>query len=93
MGGAMRKGSPLSVELEEQVSKLAPEEKLHLIRRLIADLDEGCDEVSEDEISAAWLREAQRRYKELEEGTAIAIPADEALAKARERLSLLRGDK
>ncbi|MDY6981919.1 MAG: addiction module protein [Pseudomonadota bacterium] len=86
----MRKASPLSAELEEQVNKLAPEEKLHLLRRLIADIDESCDDISTDEISAAWLQEAQRRIRELEDGSVIAIPADEVITKARERLRNVR---
>lgn len=85
----MRKANALA-ELEEQIDKLGPEEKKQLLRRLIADLDDASDGDSPEDISAAWLQEAQRRFQELEDGTAIAVPADEAIARARERLRNVR---
>jgi len=73
-------------ELEEELSKLSGPEKKQILRRLIADLDEGRDE----DVERAWLEEAQRRYRELKDGVVEAIPAVEAIAKARERLGNVR---
>lgn len=71
-----------TAKLEEQLEKLTPAEKKQLLRRLIADLDENQDQNAKQ----AWLEEAQRRYTELENGSVAAIPADIAIAKARDRL-------
>ncbi|MGV3593411.1 MAG: addiction module protein [Gammaproteobacteria bacterium] len=40
--------------------------------------------------SAAWLQEAQRRIRELEDGSVTAVPAAEVIAKARDRLRNVR---
>jgi len=69
-------------ELEQELLKLSSPEKKQLIKRLIADLDEGQDE----NVELVWLEEAQRRYKELKDGVVKAVPATIAIAKARERL-------
>jgi len=73
-------------ELEEELVKLSDPEKKQLLRRLIADLDEGRDE----DVKRAWLEEAQRRYKELKDGVVQAVPAEESIARARERLRNVR---
>jgi len=73
-------------ELEVELLELSDFEKKKLLRRLIADLDEGRDEY----VERAWLQEAQRRYKELKDGVVKAVPAGEAIAKARERLGNVR---
>ena len=73
-------------ELEKELLKLSDPEKKQLLRRLIADLDEGRDESAE----RVWLEEAQRRYQELKDGEVQAVPAKEAIARARERLGNVR---
>lgn len=73
--------------MEEELSKLTGPEKMELLRRLIADLDDTRDEG----VERAWLMEAQRRYKELKDGVVQAVPARDATAKARERLLDVRG--
>jgi hypothetical protein len=75
-----------TAKLEEQLCNLSESEKKHLLRRLIADLDEGQDQ----DVKRAWLEEAQRRYKELKDGVVSAVGADEAIEKARERLRNVR---
>lgn len=75
-----------TAKLEEQLSKLSESEKKQLLRRLIADLDEGQDQ----DVKRAWLEEAQRRYKELKDGMVSAVGADEAIEKARDRLRSVR---
>jgi len=69
-------------ELEQALLKLSNPEKKRLLKRLIADLDEGRDE----DVERIWLEEAQRRFKELKDGVVEAVPSTEAIAKARERL-------
>ena len=73
-------------ELENELLKLSDPEKKQLLRRLIADLDEGRDESAE----RVWLEEAQRRYQELKDGEVQAVPAKETIARARERLGNVR---
>jgi hypothetical protein len=73
-------------ELEDQLSKLNESEKKELLRRLIADLDAVQDEGAE----RAWLEVAQQRYRELKEGIVEPVPAEKAIAKARERLRDVR---
>jgi hypothetical protein len=73
-------------KLEEELLKLSGPEKKQLLRRLIADLDEEQDE----DVERAWLEEAQLRYRELKDGVVKAIPAEETIAKARERLGNVR---
>lgn len=69
-------------ELELELLKLSGPEKKQLLKRLIAELDEGRDE----DVERVWLEEAQRRFKELKDGMVEAVPATVAIAKARERL-------
>lgn len=69
-------------ELEEELVNLGESEKKQLLRRLIADLDECRD----DDVERAWLEEAQRRYQELKDGVVKGVPAEESIARARERL-------
>jgi len=41
--------------------------------------------LSEAEVEQLWIEEAQRRSAEIDAGTAVTIPAEEALARARAR--------
>ncbi|MDT8398582.1 MAG: addiction module protein [Pseudomonadales bacterium] len=75
-----------TAKLEEQLGKLSESEKKQLLRRLIADLDEGQDQ----DVKRVWLEEVQRRYKELKDGIVPVVGADEAIEKARERLRNVR---
>ncbi len=70
-------------EIEREIRSLKPEEKVALLRALIADLD---DEKIDSEVERAWLAEAQRRRGELEEGLVEAVPAEEVFQRARSRL-------
>lgn len=58
---------------------LSKEDRAQLVQRLVRSLDSPTPE----ELKAEWLEEARRRAKELDDGTAQAIPADEVLKKAR----------
>ncbi len=66
--------------LEAEVLRLAPGERSHLLERLIASLD------SDPEVEAAWEREADRREAELESGSIVEVPGQEAIARLRARL-------
>lgn len=66
--------------LEAEVLKLGPSDRSHLLERLIASFD------ADPEIEAAWEREADRREAELTNGTAVAVPGQEAVARLRSRL-------
>jgi putative addiction module component (TIGR02574 family) len=56
---------------------------MHLLRDLIADLDGAIDK----DVEKAWLDEAERRHRELKEGTVEPVPAEEVFARARARLN------
>ena len=69
-------------QVETELRELAAADRDRLLRDLVADLDG----VPDKDIEAAWLAEAQKRYEELRSGTVKAVPADEAIRKARARL-------
>jgi putative addiction module component (TIGR02574 family) len=66
--------------LEAQALKLTTSERAQLAEPLIASLDE------DGEIEAAWAAEVERRIAEIEGGHVQMIPAEEAIARARESL-------
>ena len=70
-------------EIEREIRSLRPKEKVALLRALIAGLD---DEKVDEDVERAWLEEAQRRRRELEEGLVEAVPAEEVFQRARSRL-------
>ena len=67
--------------LEAQLLRLPPEERAHLARVLIESLDE------QPELDPSWVDEAERRAAELASGGVDAVPAADALARARRRLA------
>ncbi len=67
--------------LEAEALKLLPAERSHLLERLVASLD------VDPEVEAAWALEADRREAELASGSVEAVPAAEAMARLRARLS------
>ncbi len=67
--------------LEAEALKLPPAERSHLLERLVASLD------ADPEVEAAWALEADRREAELASGSVEAVPAAEAIARLRARLS------
>ena len=73
-------------DIENEIRSLSADDRMHLLRDLIADLDGSMDE----DVEKAWLEEAERRYKDLKEGKVELIPAEEVFAKARARLKRLR---
>ncbi len=69
-------------ELEAKIRSLSPEDKTELLRSLIGELDGPADA----DVEQAWLKEAQRRHREIEEGKVTAIPAEQVFANLRARL-------
>jgi len=69
-------------DIENEIRSLSADDRMHLLRDLIADLDGSMDE----DVEKAWLEEAERRYKQLKEGKVELIPAEEVFAQARARL-------
>jgi hypothetical protein len=70
-------------QIEGEALHLSEEERAELAQKLLISLDSP----SEKEIAVDWLREAQRRARELDEGTVRPISSDEVRRKAQ---SLLR---
>ncbi len=70
-------------QLEAEIRKLNLKERAALAERIVQSLDE----LSESEIEALWVEEAERRLDELEQGLATEIPAEEVLRRARTAIS------
>ena len=73
-------------EVERDARRLSPEEREHLVGCLLSSLD---DEPLSD-VDQSWLRAAEVRRQELQEGRVAGIPAAEALAAVRHQLDKLR---
>ena len=69
-------------EIERDIRSLSDDERNHLLRDLVADLDGNPD----PEVEKAWLEEAQRRLRELQQGDVEALSAEEVFRSARDRL-------
>lgn len=69
-------------ELEKEVRALGSREKAALARTLIEDLDVTEDQDTEQ----LWIEEAQRRYNAYLTGELKAVPGEEAMQRARQRL-------
>ena len=69
-------------EIEAQIRALGPEDKAILFRALIAELDGPSDEA----VQRAWLEEAQRRYREIENGNVEPVAAERVFSNLRARL-------
>lgn len=69
-------------EIEREILELDAEQKLDLLRALIAELDSPADA----EVEKAWLKESQRRYRELVEGKVKGVPGPLVFERLRARL-------
>ena len=74
--------STATAEIEAKIRALSLDEKAHLIRSLIAQLDGPADV----NVEAAWLEEAQRRHREIVEGKVRPVPGERVFANLRARL-------
>lgn len=79
---------PLAFEqLEAEALNLPPEVRATLVQRLLASLDEEDGIEDPADVERAWLEEAERRYARYLAGETQAVPAAEALARVRARLT------
>ena len=69
-------------DVERDIRALSSEDKVDLLRALIAELDAPAD----PNVERAWLETAQRRYKELVDGTVKGVPGPLVFARLRQRL-------
>ena len=66
-------------ELETEIKKLALKDRAKLAKWIV----ESLDDLSEAEVEALWVEEAERRLDELEAGVVKAIPSKEVIRRAR----------
>ncbi len=69
-------------EFESKFRALSPDEKVDVIRSLIAELDGPPD----TDVEVAWLEEAQRRHREIVEGKVHPVPGERVFANLSARL-------
>jgi cell division GTPase FtsZ len=69
-------------EIEQDIRALNGEEKIQLLRSLIAELDAPAD----PNVERAWLETAQRKYRELVEGKVKGVPGPLVFERLRARL-------
>ena len=67
---------PLAI-IQQDIRALSTEEKEEILRTLIEELDGPVD----PGIEAAWLEEAERRGKEIDDGIVECVPAKDVFAK------------
>jgi putative addiction module component (TIGR02574 family) len=70
-------------DLEVKILELDPKERARLAKRLL----ESLEALSENEIEALWLDEAERRDQALDADPSRAIPGDDVMREARALLS------
>jgi Putative addiction module component len=69
-------------DIEREIRELSAEEKVELMRSLIAELDAPADA----NVERAWLETSQRRYRELVEGKVKGVPGPLVFDRLRKRL-------
>jgi putative addiction module component (TIGR02574 family) len=74
------------IEIENEVLKWPPAERVGLAERLL----ESVTDFATEEIELAWCAEIARRVGEVESGQLSDIPADEVFSQARKRLNEAR---
>lgn len=76
------------VTLEHEVLSLDRQTRGQLVTKLLRSLDEDVDNdvFPEKEINDLWLRELERRSKEIEDDPSVLIPGDKVMRELRELL-------
>ncbi|MDP3090170.1 MAG: addiction module protein [Nitrospira sp.] len=69
-------------EVKAMIRSLSFEDKTELLRVLIGELDGPTD----TDVEQAWLREAQRRHREIAEGKVQLVPVQQVFDHLRARL-------
>ena len=72
--------------LEHEIRALTAEDRMHLLRDLIA----GLDGVRDSDVEKAWLEQSKCRYKQLKDEFVEPIHAEEVFSRARARLDKRR---
>lgn len=75
-------------DIFERARSLSRDERAHLTRRLAESLDAEIHDDAEE----AWRKEIAARVAALDAGTVETRPADEVMARVREKLLKLRRD-
>jgi hypothetical protein len=70
-------------ELEVEIRSLSSDDKMGLIRALLAELDGPV----ESGVERAWIEEAQRRHREVVDGTVQPVSGDRVFENLRARLN------
>lgn len=70
-------------ELEAEIRSLNADDKMGLIRALLAELDGPV----EADVERAWIEEAQRRHREIVDGTVQPVAGDRVFENLRARLN------
>jgi putative addiction module component (TIGR02574 family) len=68
-------------EIMSDALALPPDERVLLAEHLMDSLET----VDQERIDALWAQEAERRYKEIEDGIVKAIPGEEVMNRLRSR--------
>ena len=69
-------------EIEKEIRALSADEKRELLRALITELDTPADPA----VEKAWLEAAQRRHREIVEGSVKGVPGRRVFERVRSRL-------
>jgi len=69
-------------EMKAEIQELEPLQKRELLGFLVADLEDS----EGGEFDSIWLKEAQRRFQELKDGSAQGVPASRVFANLERRL-------
>lgn len=69
-------------EIQSEIQELEPLQKRELLGFLVAHLEDSAN----GELDEVWLKEAQRRFQELKDGSTQGIPASQVFAKLERRL-------
>ncbi|MCX7017093.1 MAG: addiction module protein [Candidatus Sumerlaeota bacterium] len=69
-------------DVTKQALALPVEDRVALAQRVL----DSVEHFASPEIEKAWMDEADRRWREIEEGKVQCLPADEVMKQARERL-------
>ena len=72
-------------EIKNAALALPPEARAMLAEHLIDSIS-PIDQRDQAEIDAYWIQEAERRYKEIEDGIVTPIPGEEVMARLRSRM-------
>lgn len=74
-------------EIVAEALKLEPKSREEVAKKLLRSLDEGDQELSEEEYEKAWLEVPERRAEELREGKVRGVPGEEVMKELRDLLA------